>query len=104
MGNRFSLFRWQDTFSFGLAAFLVTALTVYVTVMGENLTFSVGALFWLVALIFWLIYISLIVYRAKWLRKIAFVTKHGIAVIPNEFSVSKDISLLKTIRTNPYLN
>ena len=26
----------------------------------------------------------------QWLRKIAFITKHGIAVIPNEFSVSKE--------------
>lgn len=90
MGNRFKLFRWYDALSFGLAAVLVTILTTYVTFTGgATMTFGVAALFWVVAASFWFIYLSLVLYRAKWLRKIAFITKHGIAVIPNEFDIDQ---------------
>lgn len=90
MNSRFKTFRLIDALTFGLVAFIITAIVVFVSIKDPHMPLEPRALFYTVAASSWFIYGSFVYYRYKLLKRITFITKHGIGVITNNFNVDKD--------------
>lgn len=91
MGNRFKTFRLIDLLTFGLVAFIITMISIYVSLTNANMPLEPRALFYTISATSWLIYGSFVYYRYKLLKNITFITKHGIGVITNGFDVDKNV-------------
>lgn len=89
MSNRFKTFRLIDALTFGFVAFIITTVVIYLSIIDPHMPLEPRALFYTVATLAWLIYGSFVYYRHKLLKKITFITKHGIGVISNEFSIDQ---------------
>jgi hypothetical protein len=88
--DQVKVFRWIDALTFGLAALLANAIFVYFLFNAENQTGQGTALLIVTGLLFWLPYVMLLISRAKWIKNISYITKHGLPVVTNGFPVKKE--------------
>lgn len=74
-----SVFKWSDALSFGLAAVVATALSIWAQAVAKAA--PVGfVIMWITAAGFWFIYAMLLRMRWQFKRSIEYVTKHGVLV------------------------
>lgn len=88
--DQIKVFRWSDALTFGLLGLLADLILGYFLFNAENLTTSAGTLLCVLGLMFWIPYVMVLLARIKWVKKISFVTKHGLPVVTNDFPVKKE--------------
>lgn len=88
--DQIKVFRLWDTLTFGGIAFIASVILGYFFVNAENIDLQGRIGLVATGLMFWLPYVMFLLARAKWIKKISFVTKHGLPVITNGFPVKKE--------------
>lgn len=85
---KMKVFTFKDFLRFALIAIFANIIFIYFLLNSvtkiQNVVMTI-----VTGLCFWLPYVSVLKTRRDWIKSVAFVTKHGLPVITNEFDVKQ---------------
>lgn len=89
MAQKPRVFRWRDLFWLGLAlAFTIPIVIIHVNGLNEIVWWRSLGMFAIVVFA-WTFWPTVLLWRWRFIRRIAYITKHGLLVVPNEHHAAR---------------